>query len=77
MDSYFAASQRINQATPSKVCTVCGETILWRRWLAANWEQIRYCSASCRRLSAAKARTGFSDRAKGRDHGAAESAAAA
>ena len=32
-----------------KVCKVCGRRFSVRKKWAENWEQIRYCSASCRR----------------------------
>jgi hypothetical protein len=34
---------------PAKPCTVCGRTITWRRKWQRDWEQVRYCSAACRR----------------------------
>lgn len=33
----------------SKVCTICGRTITWRRKWAKNWAEVRYCSDACRR----------------------------
>ena len=77
MDLYSSTSQQSNQANQSKVCIVCGGTILWRRRLATNWEKVRYCSASCRRVSAARARTAVNDRVEAYDHLAAESVASA
>jgi hypothetical protein len=41
-------------ALPSKPCTVCGRAMSWRSAWARNWEQVLYCSESCRR---AKTRT--------------------
>lgn len=35
--------------TPSKTCVVCGRTIEWRKKWERDWEQVRYCSAGCRR----------------------------
>ncbi len=32
-----------------KYCTVCGRRIEWRRKWARDWENVRYCSAACRR----------------------------
>jgi hypothetical protein len=32
-----------------KVCAVCGRRIEWRRKWADDWENVRYCSAGCRR----------------------------
>lgn len=37
-------------ATPQdKLCTVCGRTIQWRKKWERDWDQVRYCSQSCRR----------------------------
>ncbi|WP_083276190.1 DUF2256 and DUF3253 domain-containing protein [Pseudonocardia sp. HH130630-07] len=33
---------------PEKSCAVCGRRIEWRRKWAADWDQVRYCSARCR-----------------------------
>lgn len=33
----------------SKPCVVCGRTIEWRAKWAREWDQVRYCSAGCRR----------------------------
>ncbi len=32
-----------------KVCAACGRAIEWRRKWADDWENVRYCSAACRR----------------------------
>jgi hypothetical protein len=41
-------------AGDEKTCAVCGRRITWRKKWADDWEQVRYCSAACRRgLSAA------------------------
>ena len=32
-----------------RVCQVCGRRFAWRRKWAKCWEQVRYCSAACRR----------------------------
>ena len=77
MDRHSATAQLNNQRTQRKVCTVCGETILWRRRLAANWDKVMYCSASCRRIALARATTGENDRVEARDRDAAESVASA
>ena len=34
-----------------KVCAVCGRTITWRKKWERDWEQVRYCSDSCRRTA--------------------------
>lgn len=77
MDLYSSTSQQSNQAKPSKVCIVCGGTILWRGRLATNWDKVMYCSASCRRVSVTRARTGFNASVEVYDHVAAESVASA
>lgn len=33
----------------SKTCASCGRRIEWRKKWAEDWEQVRYCSAGCRR----------------------------
>lgn len=33
----------------SKTCVACGRTIEWRKKWARDWDDVRYCSASCRR----------------------------
>ncbi len=32
-----------------KTCAVCGRRIEWRAKWARDWDQVRYCSAACRR----------------------------
>lgn len=32
-----------------KSCAACGRTMTWRKAWAANWDDVRYCSAACRR----------------------------
>lgn len=39
----------MSPAPPSKHCVSCGRVMTWRRSWAANWEEVRYCSAACRR----------------------------
>ena len=34
---------------PAKSCAACGRRIEWRRKWERDWEQVRYCSAACRR----------------------------
>lgn len=37
-------------STPEpKACASCGRTIEWRKKWERDWEQVRYCSAACRR----------------------------
>jgi len=31
-----------------KTCASCGRTMEWRASWAANWDEVRYCSARCR-----------------------------
>ncbi|MBY0311322.1 MAG: DUF2256 domain-containing protein [Phycisphaerales bacterium] len=38
---------RVNR--PSKVCTVCGREITWRKKWERDWENVRYCSDGCRK----------------------------
>jgi hypothetical protein len=56
MHSDLQISRTIHATEPTKNCTVCGNTIMWRRWLARNWENIVYCGASCRRLAVVRSR---------------------
>ena len=32
----------------TKACTTCGRTITWRKKWQRDWEQIKFCSDSCR-----------------------------
>jgi hypothetical protein len=32
-----------------RTCVSCGRTITWRKKWARDWDQVRYCSQSCRR----------------------------
>ena len=34
---------------PTKICRVCGRSFAWRRKWARDWENVRYCSAACRK----------------------------
>ncbi|MCU0477831.1 MAG: DUF2256 domain-containing protein [Chloroflexi bacterium] len=34
---------------PTRTCATCGRPFAWRRRWAASWEQVRHCSARCRR----------------------------
>lgn len=34
---------------PIKVCASCGRTITWRKAWERSWDQVRYCSAACRK----------------------------
>ena len=33
---------------PSKLCERCERVMTWRKSWAKNWEQVKYCSQSCR-----------------------------
>lgn len=35
--------------TEEKFCASCGRTITWRKAWADDWDQVRWCSAACRR----------------------------
>lgn len=35
--------------TDTKVCQSCGRVMHWRKSWARNWDEVRYCSDSCRR----------------------------
>ncbi|MBS1028333.1 DUF2256 domain-containing protein [Gluconobacter albidus] len=37
------------QDLPSKLCPVCDRPFAWRKKWAKDWDQVRYCSDSCRR----------------------------
>jgi hypothetical protein len=34
---------------PSKICTVCGKPMTWRKKWAKVWHEVKYCSERCRR----------------------------
>ena len=36
-------------ALPSKPCMGCCLPMSWRRSWAKNWDDVKYCSAACRR----------------------------
>lgn len=46
MDSVAATAL---EQRPTKACTVCGGTIVWKRWLDRSWHELKYCGAACRR----------------------------
>ncbi|MCS6922632.1 MAG: DUF2256 domain-containing protein [Elioraea sp.] len=33
---------------PTKVCAVCGRPFAWRRKWAKVWDEVKYCSDTCR-----------------------------
>lgn len=42
-------------ALPSKPCAACGRPMTWRKRWARTWEQVKFCSAACRRSGTAVA----------------------
>lgn len=38
----------VSMVNESKVCASCGRTMSWRKGLAKNWHEVRYCSDACR-----------------------------
>lgn len=36
-------------STPAKICAKCGRRFTWRAKWANNWDEVRFCSARCRR----------------------------
>lgn len=36
-------------STPTKICAKCGRRFTWRAKWSKNWDQVRFCSARCRR----------------------------
>lgn len=34
---------------PDKTCAGCGRRIAWRKKWERNWDEVRWCSAACRR----------------------------
>lgn len=37
------------QSLPSKLCTVCGRPMTWRKKWAKNWDDVKVCSDACRK----------------------------
>ena len=35
---------------PSKLCSVCGRTMTWRKSWAKNWDEVKHCSDACCKL---------------------------
>jgi hypothetical protein len=77
MDSHSASSQQKHRGADEKRCMVCGGNIVWRRRLAADWDKVMYCSASCRRVAVAKTDTGRKDQVAAYDQFNSDSAASA
>ena len=36
-------------STPTKICAKCGRRFEWRSKWSSNWDEVRFCSARCRR----------------------------
>jgi hypothetical protein len=68
MEGHSAFIHLNNHAKPPKACTVCGSPIQWRRWRAVDWDKMKYCSASCRRVAVATVRTLHEGRVEGHGH---------
>lgn len=77
MDCDLDNFQLSNSAMPQKACMVCGGTIVWRRRTATNWDRVKYCSASCRRISVTNSRAAFDGESENRDQRIAGSSAQA
>jgi len=41
---------------PSKICSVCGRSMTWRKAWAKNWDDIKVCSEACRKRKSSGAR---------------------
>ena len=39
----------MNTPLPEKTCARCGRGFSWRKKWARDWDEVRYCSAACRR----------------------------
>ncbi|MHA7873693.1 MAG: DUF2256 domain-containing protein [Hyphococcus sp.] len=48
--------KRKKHGLPEKTCPVCQRPFSWRRKWASCWDEVRYCSARCRRSSTSAAR---------------------
>ncbi|MCA3006351.1 MAG: DUF2256 and DUF3253 domain-containing protein [Planctomycetaceae bacterium] len=44
---------------PSKVCTVCGREIQWRKKWERDWENVKFCSDRCRRYTPSASEAGL------------------
>lgn len=33
---------------PSKACQACGREMSWRKSWSKNWDEVKYCSQTCR-----------------------------
>jgi hypothetical protein len=37
------------QSLPRKLCVACGRTMTWRKRWARSWDDVKFCSAACRK----------------------------
>jgi hypothetical protein len=44
-----ARSRPVRPVDDARACAGCGRTFTWRPSMAADWEEVRWCSAACRR----------------------------
>ena len=56
MDTQTDCQGRTREDRPTKICTVCGGAIVWKRWLDRDWCDLKYCGAICRRNASAMRR---------------------
>jgi len=43
-----AAFRGNKQSLPQKPCAACGRPMTWRKRWRNTWDQVKYCSDSCR-----------------------------
>lgn len=48
MKNAQVATGSSDRRTDTKVCLSCGRTMSWRKSWAKNWDDVKYCSKSCR-----------------------------
>jgi hypothetical protein len=36
------------QSLPSKLCVACGRPMTWRKRWARSWDEVKFCSETCR-----------------------------
>lgn len=48
-ERFFETPAHAMKNLPEKTCLSCGRRMVWRRRWAANWDEVRYCSAACQR----------------------------
>lgn len=42
------AKMRSKADLPTKICAACGRPFTWRKKWEKTWNEVRYCSDSCR-----------------------------